>query len=190
MVGIKDDLGTWEPPATWAVGDVIDADTWEERVYNPISLLLRRPLFVATLSTDSTVAGSTQDQIMSFDTLVHDDDGMLIDDGAASFSEFYAQRDGIFAVYAQAPFVGNGSHDASCKVAIWVNSNALYAREAPVVGTSSNQDHWRAVNGDVSLTEGDYVQIKVSNNTGSTITIKSQYNAPRIVIMWKRPFLS
>ena len=165
MTGILDDLGTWESPATWAVGDPVNADTWTERVYNPLSLLLRRPLTVATQSADTTVGTATSDNIFTFDTLVQDDDGMMIDDSASTFSEFYAQRDGLFAVYMSAPFVSNTAVNKSCKVAIWVNSSTTFAREGPVIHPTSGRYDWRAVNGNVSLTEGDYVQIKVDNQT-------------------------
>jgi len=188
--GIKDDLGTWETPATWTVGETIDADTWISRVTNPLNLLLRRPLTVVTMSADTTVGAGTTNNIFAYDTIVKDDDGMIINDGGTSYSEFYAQRDGIFAVYATALFTNNSAHDKTCKIAIWVNSNTIYAREAPVVGTNSGQDHWRQVNGDVSLTEGDLVQIKVDNQLSADITVKAQFNSPRLCILWKRPFLS
>jgi len=190
MTGIKDDLGIWETPPTWEVGETIDSATWIERVTNPLNLLLRRPLTVLTQSADTTVSAGTTGNVLDYDTVVKDDDGMIIDDGAASYSEFYAQRDGIFAVYATALFVGNTTSGKTCKISILVNSTIVYARESPLVGTSSGQDEWHSVNGDVSMTEGDYVQIQLDNQSSSDITVKAEFNSPRLVVKWKRPFLS
>jgi hypothetical protein len=174
----------WVTPATWQVGDTIDAATWITRVYNPISLLLRRPIMVAHNSADQTVSAGGSINV-SFDTVDNDDDGIIVSGLPAT--SFVFQRSGAYHIWWSLPFMGSGSAGASCKSQVNINGAFAYSRESQVVGTSTSSDQWRGGQGEISVFAGDVLTLQGFNATASIITIKAAFNAPRLVIMWKRP---
>ena len=178
-------INDWEEPETWQAGDTLNADTWNRRIHDPISLMLRRPLMVARRTTDMTVAASYGYQVIGFDTIDIDDDSMAV--GDSPYDTFVAQRSGAYHLWFSAPFIANGASGHPTLVRAQVNGIDVYWRTSGVVGAGSTMDHWRAASGEVSVFAGDVIKILAGNYTTSTITVKAQFNAPRVAIMWKRP---
>src|SRR6266705_6138756 len=98
-------LQDWPQPETWHAGDEINAALWTERVYEPLGLLLRRPLTIMRRTTTFTAVGNTGSQAISFDTVDLDDDGMVIT--ATPTDKIYAQRAGVYALHFAATITGN-----------------------------------------------------------------------------------
>jgi len=178
-------LPDWEDPATWAVGDNINAALWTSRVYNPVSLLLRRPLMVARRTTSLTVPSGGSVVDLACDTIDADDDGMVTTDLPAA--KFYAQRSGSFNIFAAVPWTANGSSGRSYRLSCYINSVQTLLRQTNSCRTSSGADSFRGLSGGVNLIEGDEIWFNVSNFTAASSTIPAQFNAPRIVIFWSRP---
>jgi hypothetical protein len=180
----------WSDPQTWSVGDTIDAETWIDRVYDPLALLLRKPLLVARRTTDLSVAAGSVTTLCSFDTIDSDDDGMVQDDvSAANVTDFYAQRDGVYGVWGCATWASN-THQGTfvCATKVWVNGLKQGRRAGAFVGGGTTTDNWKGYTGSINLTEGDKVNLVLENHdTGTALNIISQFNSPRLAIMWLRP---
>jgi hypothetical protein len=174
----------WTAPETWNVGDYINADNWQRRWYTPMSLMLRRPVTEVTRSTDYSCPNGGSN-VFSFDTVVQDDDGMVL---SGTPNIFYAKRTGVFTVYFAATFSGNGDTISSVGVRIRLNGSTLaFARQATVNNGSVGTDCFRSMAGDITMSEGDYVECLLSNYLSHSITVTAQFNAPRMVIFWKQP---
>jgi hypothetical protein len=180
----------WEDAETWAVGDAINAENWTERVHDPLTLLLRRPLTIARRTTDKVIPINGVQTIIDFSVIDKDDDGMVQDDiAAANIDTFYAQRDGVYSACFSATFEGTGNNAThTCASLVKVNGISQVTRAGAVIGGVTTQDNWRSVTTDVNLAEGDAITFYAYNtDTATTINIKAQFNSPRACIIWRRP---
>ena len=182
-------LKDFQEPVSWAVGETISADLWTERVHEPISLLLRRPLTIARRTADQSIPAGGADTLINWQVADIDSDGMIIDDTASPWTLFYAQRDGVYSVYVALPFESNTDNGIRTNlIDIYINGVQQCRKEAAVFGSGSTQDNWRSLNADINLSEGDTLSFTAKNTNGTfALNIKAQFNAPRAVIMWKRP---
>lgn len=179
-------LQDWPQPETWRVGDTIDAATWTRRVYEPLGLLLRRPITVLRRTTTFSAAGNTGSNPITFDTVDIDDDGMVID--ALPQSTIYTQRSGIFGISYTAPITGNGAATGNAVgVRILVNGSNLSTRQSVSVGTTVGQDEFKSLSCDLALNEGDAIQMCINNFNAAAVTVAATLLSPRVVVMWKRP---
>ena len=182
-------LKDFQEPTSWAVGETISADLWTERVHEPVSLLLRRPLTIARRTADQSIPSGSVQTVINWQTLDIDSDGMVIDDTASTWTLFYAQRDGVYSVYCALPFESNTDQGIRTNlIYIFINGVQQCRKEAAVFGGGSTQDNWRSLNADINLSEGDTLSFYAMNTNGTfSLNIKAQFNAPRCIIAWKRP---
>lgn len=178
-------LQDWPQPETWHVGDKVTAALWTERVYEPLGLLLRRPLTIMRRTTNFTCTGNTGSQPLSFDTVDIDDDGMVIT--TTPTDTIYAQRSGVYGISFAATLTGNTQTGNAIGVRVAVNGTNMATRQSPAIGTGSGIDEFKALSVDLTLNEGDAIQLMVNNFLTNTVTIVATLNAPRVACMWKRP---
>ena len=179
-------MDQWDFPATWKVGDTLNADTLNSRIRDQNNLLLTRPLTVATMSANQTVpvAGSGN-HVVTWDTIVQDDDGMVLE--STPMSNFYAQRAGTYQFWLNVGFNGLAAADTVMGCVTlngtdrrWENQYRMEAFSGTFYPISTT--------GIVSMKIGEFLQFQTWQSSASTVTMPgATNNTPRACIMWQGP---
>ena len=182
-------MDNWNYPETWKVGDTLDADTLNRRIRDQNKVLLRRPLTVATHSSDQNVPTSGHGNYpIQFDTIIQDDDGMVLED--TPVTDFYAQREGCYQVWANVEYI-NPSGAATHMLSLSINGTTLRYRMQHRMGgwgTAASDAFANSVSGIIYLNVGEFLQVQAwSSLTASNLVIKSANNCPRVAMMWLGP---
>ncbi|HEY5959978.1 MAG TPA: hypothetical protein VIV60_25670 [Polyangiaceae bacterium] len=170
----------WIYPETWKVGDKLDDPTLNRRVRDQTSLLLRKPLLVATHSIDQAISATTNTSL-SFDTIVQDDDGMAIT--ASPYTSFTAQREGTYQVWFSGLVHGPGAFADldTCLIVNGTVNNRRWDSQARIIDNAAvNFAH--NLSGVVFLFAGDTVGINVWST--ATVTFYATLGTPRFACMW------
>lgn len=177
----------WKYPESWKVGDKLDAATLNSRIRDQNIVLLRRPLLVAHSSVNQSSPISSWHAV-TFDTIDQDDDGMVQE--TTPTTNFYAQRPGIYQVWANVDYRTPGGANTNA-LAIWLNGDSsfiLYRQQKRYGGFGATIDFAHSLEGIVALGVGDYIQLNSWNGSGVDIlTLQAINNCPRICIMWLGP---
>jgi len=177
----------WKYPESWKVGDKLDAATLNTRIRDQNIVLLKRPLTVAHSSVDQT-SPITSWHAVTFNTIDNDDDGMSQE--VLPTTNFYAQRPGIYQVWANVDYRTPGGANTYA-LALWLNGNSsfiLYRQQKRYGGFGATIDFAHSLSGIVALGVGDYIQLNSWNGSGVDIlTLSALNNCPRICIMWLGP---
>ena len=112
----------WKYPESWKVGDKLDAATLNTRIRDQNIVLLKRPLTVAHSSVDQT-SPITSWHAVTFNTIDNDDDGMSQE--VLPTTNFYAQRPGIYQVWANVDYRTPGGANTYA-LALWLNGNSSF----------------------------------------------------------------
>jgi len=180
-------MDTWTYPTTWKVGDTLDADTLNARIRDQNKILLKRPLTVMTMSADQTVPVSgSGNYVLQWDTIVNDDDGMVIED--TPMSDFYAHRAGTYQVWLNVGFNGLSAADTVMACAT-VNGSARRWDNQYRMEAFSGVFFPLSTSGLIFLKVGEFIEFQAWNGSGSsTVTIPGGLNnTPRAAIMWLGP---
>ena len=179
-------MDDWTYPATWKVGDTLDADTLNTRIRDPNGIILRRPLTVATSTSNQTMPTSGHgNTVVTFNNIIQDDDGMVLQN--TPMSDFYAQRTGTYQVWYN---LGVNALAAATSVmtAIAVNGSALLWENQVRIEAFSGTFFSISTSGLVYCTAGEYIEFQAWNGSATTtMTIAAVNNTPRIAIMWLGP---
>ncbi|MGH7240490.1 MAG: hypothetical protein ACREHG_10580 [Candidatus Saccharimonadales bacterium] len=180
-------MDVWNFPVTWQVGDLLDADTLNARIRDQNNILLRRPLLAAHSTTNQSGATSSWTSV-TFDTIDNDDDGMALE--ATPVSDFYAQRAGVYQVWANVDFRNPGGGNTYA-LALWLNglsSNIEYRQQKRMGGFGTTIDFGHSLNGIIFLGVGDFVELRYWNGSGTDVlNVQATNNCPSIRILWLGP---
>jgi hypothetical protein len=177
----------WKYPEEWKVGDDLNAETLNSRIRDQNLVLLKRPLTVAH-SAASQVNAINSWRATTFDTVDIDDDGMVIE--TLPTTNFYAQRAGIYQVWANVDFRNPGAANTYA-LAFWLNGSSgsiLYRQQRRMGGFGSTIDFCHSISGIVALGVGEYIQLNSWNGSGVDVLNLTAINScPRIGILWLGP---
>lgn len=176
-------MDVWNYPETWKVGDTLNADTLNSRLRDQNNILLRRPLTVATMSATQTWGSGNL--TMGWDTIVQDDDGMVLGD-ASPTTLFYAQRQGTYRIWCTVSITTLSTAQVVALTAVF-NGVTLYQNECRMEARSG-LPFMMNVSGLVTMSPGESLKMLAWNGLGtSTLTLQTANNAPSLAIMWLGP---
>lgn len=176
-------MPVWNYPATWHVGDTLNAANLNTRLGDQNTVLLRRPLTVAHVSTGSSIVTSGHGNTnLLFDVIDQDDDGMAIQ--TLPTSDFYVQRAGTYQIWLNVTFNGPAAAQ-DCMTGIMLNGgNTRWQIQGRIPGFSG-ADFCHSISGMLFLNVGEYITPQVWNGSATvTLGVKNNNNTPRIQIMW------
>lgn len=170
-------------PDTWKVGDTLNADTLNTRIRDQNNILLRRPLTVATMST--TQSWGSGNLTLGWDTIVQDDDGMVLGD-ASPTTQFFAQRAGSYRFWCSIGITPLATQQGVALTAL-VNGVTIFQNTYRMEARTTLPMFLNCT-GLVSMSPGETFKMFAFNSLGtSTLTIQNTNNTPSIAIMWLGP---
>ena len=176
-------MPVWNYPATWHVGDTLNAANLNTRIGDQNTVLLRRPLTVAHMSgaVSITTSGHGNTNLM-FDVVDQDDDGMVIQ--TLPTSDFYVQRAGTYQIWLNVTFSGPATA-TDCMSGIMLNNvNTRWQVQGRIPGFAGT-GFSHSISGMLFLNVGEIITPQVWNGS-ATVNLNTQAvnNTPRIQIMW------
>lgn len=178
----------WTAPPTWQVGDKFNAETWNDKWIEPMSVLLRRPLTILRKTASVAIAGNTNwnNTYINFDTCDKDDDNMV--QNVLPTTTLYVTRSGTFDIWASAAWISNGSTGNPIGIGLEVNGNTPSVRGRETrIGSVANAEIPQSLDACLRLIEGDTLRVTVMNMSPSNCTINNTYNSPRFAMFWRGP---
>lgn len=175
-------MDVWNYPTTWRVGDVLSADNLNTRLRDQNNLLLRRPLTFATMSVSQNMP-TASNTTLGWDTIVQDDDGMVVGD-AATTTTFYAQRYGAYRFWCGIAITTTAAIQV---VALTTQiNNTTYFQNFNRMEARSGLPYMLNDTGIVTMSPGETFQMLAWNGLAtSALTIPAfNNNVPYIAIMW------
>lgn len=176
-------MNVWSYPSTWHVGDTLNAATMNARIRDQNTILLRRPLTVAHVSSNFNikVSGSGNTNV-SFDVVDQDDDGMVIQ--TLPTTDFYVQRAGTYQIWFNVTF-GTLSAATDCMSGLLINgANTRWQVQGRIPGFNGT-GFSHSLSAMIFLSEGETITPQVWNGNATTVmACQAVNNTPRIQIMW------
>lgn len=175
-------MNIWSYPATWKVGDTLNASNLNTRIRDQNTVLLRRPLTVAHVSANFSikVAGSGNTNV-SFDTVDQDDDGMVIQ--TLPTTDFYVQRAGTYQVWWNVTFASQAAA-TDCMAGLLINGTATRWQVQGRIPGFNGTGFSHSLSATMFLAVGETITPQVWNGSATTMTCQAVNNTPRIEIMW------
>ncbi|HEY5959979.1 MAG TPA: hypothetical protein VIV60_25675 [Polyangiaceae bacterium] len=160
-------------PDTWQTNQLITADLLNSNIRDAQRFLAHAPLTIVSRAATQNVTTSTPTAV-TWDTEVLDIDGMI----TVPSTSLTVRRPGIYAIYFANNFVANTGGDQR-SATIVINGSGIAQQvdfRAATVATVN------CVSAIVALNVGDVITCNVYQDSGVTLTIGGNYNAPRLAV--------
>ncbi|MEV6580283.1 hypothetical protein AB0M92_19195 [Streptomyces sp. NPDC051582] len=166
-------------PASVSPGGYVTGALWNANVYNGLTFLANKPLFIGIQTVVQSVANGTW-QVLTFDTETIDTYGGH--STVSNTSRYTCQLAGWYRIAGRAAFAVNGTGSRGCRVHL----NANYIQGAATLTGAGTLMGIPEVTHTLYLNVGDYVELAGGQNSGGSLsTAYVNEGASMMYVIWE-----